>query len=57
MSERMTAPVWYCPHCSKRITGAPRADAILIWRGSEPRQYALCSRCTAELQKWLEGGE
>lgn len=57
MSERMTAPVWYCPHCSKRIVGDPRGDAILIWRGSEPRQYKLCKDCTAELQIWLEGGE
>lgn len=57
MSERMTAPVWYCPHCSKRITGDPRGDAILIWRGSEPRQYKLCTQCTKELQIWLEGGE
>lgn len=57
MSERMTAPVWYCPHCSKRIVGDPRGDAILIWRGSEPRSYKLCKDCTIELQVWLEGGE
>ena len=57
MSEKETVPEWYCPHCSKLIDGHPTADAILIWRGSEPRQYALCIRCTAEFQKWLEGGE
>lgn len=57
MSERKTVPVWYCPHCSKRIEGDPRGDAILIWRGSEPRHYKLCKECTAELQIWLEGGE
>ena len=57
MSEREAVPVWYCPHCSKRIIGAPRSDAILIWRGSEPRTYQLCTQCTKELQIWLEGGD
>ena len=50
-------PVWYCPHCSRRIEGFPRGDAILIWRGMGPRTYQLCEDCTVELSRWLEGGE
>ena len=57
MSKKETVPEWYCPHCSKLIVGHPTADAILIWRGSEPRHYKLCKDCTIALSIWLEGGE
>lgn len=50
-------PVWYCPHCSRRIEGFPESYAILIWGGMAPRTYQLCKDCTAELSRWLEGGE